>query len=102
MRATARISPVVVRDAQQPGDERRIPLKAREAAPRLNEGFLREIVGQRLVTASEMAEEVAHGGLVISHQFPERGAIAGDDCAGDQFLIGHVRCDPKAGGWACP
>jgi hypothetical protein len=72
-------------------------VEAREPAVGLDEGFLGEVVGQRMVAPREMAEKVAHGGLVAVDQFPERGVVVGDEHAGDQFGVGHVKDGRRAG-----
>ena len=87
--AAAGVAPLVVRDPEQPSRERRPAVKPRKTAPRLHKGLLREIVGERGIAAGEMAQEVAHGGLVALHQQPERSSIVGDERASDQFGIGH-------------
>ena len=79
----AGVAPVVVRDAEEPGGKFRIAPKRREAAVGLHERFLGQIVGGGVVAASEVANEIAHGGLVAEHQLAERGAIIGGKDAGD-------------------
>ncbi len=85
------IAPVVVGDAEQPGRKGRATVETREAAPGVDEGLLRQIVGERGIAMSEMAEELAHGGLVALDEEAERGAIIAPEGAGNQLCVAHER-----------
>ncbi len=94
--AAARVAPVIVRDAQQPGRERSGAPETGERAVSLNESFLREIVGQRSVAPGEVPEELADGGLMTPDEFAEGGAIVGGQRSRDQLEVG--RHERGAGG----
>ena len=84
-------------------DLRRILNVLPEPAPRLQEGVLGQVVGQRLVPAGQVAEETPDGGLVAEHQFAEgipvalegagdqRGVGQGHDCGGREPSEGLLR-----------
>jgi len=72
-------------------------LELRQAAVSLHEGFLGQVVGQRVIPPHEMAQKVPHGGLVPADQFSECGVVVRDDHAGDQLRVGHVRAGWRAG-----
>jgi hypothetical protein len=84
----AGVAPVVVRDAEQPGGEGGVAAELPEPAPRLQEGVLGQVVGQRLVPAGQVAEETPDGGLVAEHQFAEGIPVALEG-PGDQHGIGR-------------
>ncbi|MCX6954019.1 MAG: hypothetical protein NTV51_17865 [Verrucomicrobia bacterium] len=89
--ATAGVAPVVVGDAEQPGGKGGAAVIAAEAAPRLDEGFLREIVGEGMVAACEVTQKLAYRRLMALHQQAERRPVLVGGGADNQFGIAHER-----------
>lgn len=92
---SAGVAPVVVRDPEQPGGERRCAAETGERPISLEERFLGEVVGQRRVALRQVAEELAHRGLMTLDQFAERRAIVVGDGTRDQLGVGRHDCGAR-------
>ena len=56
-----------------------------------HEGFLRKIVGERVIPGGEAAQRRAHSRLVAPHELRERMPIIVDDDACNERCIGDRR-----------
>lgn len=87
--AAASVAPLVMRDAEQPSGECRVAAKAREAVKGVEKRLLREVVGERVVAAAEMSQEMADARLVSLDERGKGSAVAIDHGACDQFAVGN-------------
>jgi hypothetical protein len=65
------LAKTIVRDAVKPCGKPRFTAKAPNVLVSANEGFLREIVGQREVCAGELPQQATHTGLMPAHELAE-------------------------------
>jgi hypothetical protein len=91
LRPAPGIAPAIVRDAEDPGEERRPAAKTRETAVSLHERFLRQIVGQSVILVRQVPQKTANRGVVAAHEFAKRRVIIAGDRAGDKLRSGITR-----------
>jgi hypothetical protein len=83
-------------DPRQPGREPRPPVVARGKAPRLQEGFLRNIVGY--VGGGHSSKETPQRPLVLGDEHGERGLVSlGRARTQGKILVIAARHCPSAG-----
>jgi hypothetical protein len=88
--ALARVlAKAVVGNPIKPGREFCLAAKAADVSVSAQESFLGEIVRQREIVARELAQQTAHGRLMIANELGKSVVIIIDKDAGDEVGIGE-------------
>jgi hypothetical protein len=77
----------VVGDAVKPGRKLRFTAEAPDVLEGFEEGFLREIIGERGIAARELTEQTSDRGLMSAHEFGERMLVVMEEDSGDEVCI---------------
>ena len=80
----------IISDSVKPGRETRFAAKSADVFVGANEGFLREIIGQREVCSGKLAQQTSHTRLVPTDQLAKSVLVIIDKNSGDEVRISEL------------